>query len=244
MDHPILEPSSMKHDVQGRPHMVGASWVPEHIDWYAAGKVSESVDQGGCGSCWAFTTASTLESLNAIQNKLEKVPHYSVQYLLDCDEVNWGCDGGWMADAYNFTKDNGIVDWNAYPKGYQSRKTKCQNPSGVDRFYNTESHEEDLISNDRMKELIAQNPVGVAIYSNYNCLGHYSGGIIHDKDCDCSNPEKSDVNHAVTVIGYGKADFGDCKEYWLIKNSWGSFWGDNGHFKLCADREGRTSEFG
>ena len=49
-----------------KPHMVKAGHLPETVDWYAAGKVSESVDQGGCGACWAFTTATTLESLNAI----------------------------------------------------------------------------------------------------------------------------------------------------------------------------------
>lgn len=52
--------------------------LPEYVNWYEAGKVSESVDQTGCGACWAFTTATTLESLNAIQNNLPSVPMYSV----------------------------------------------------------------------------------------------------------------------------------------------------------------------
>jgi len=230
-----------------RPHMVQASKVPEYVNWYEQGKVSKSDDQGGCGSCWAFTTATTLESLNAIQNKLEEVPKYSVQYLLDCDEVNWGCDGGWMADAYDFTRDNGIIDWTAYPRGYQGRKNKCADPGknvSGDRFFNAAGHEEDMVSNSRLRELVSANPVGVAIYSNFSCLSHYSKGIVHDKDCDCSDPNQNDVNHAVTVIGYGKSDQKGCNEYWLIKNSWGAFWGENGHFKLCADRSGRTNKYG
>ena len=237
--------SESHHDIQGRPHLVGASHLPDYVNWFEAGKVSASIDQGGCGSCWAFTTATTLESLNAINNNLKTVPRYSVQYLLDCDESNWGCDGGWMADAYEFTKQQGIVDWEDYAHTYQGRKTKC---SKVDkkakRFHNGASHEEDMASNERMRELVAKNPIGVAIYSNYGCLGGYSSGIIHDKDCNCSNPDKNDVNHAVTLVGYGKSTEKGCDEYWIIKNSWGPYWGENGTFKLCADRAGRTEEFG
>ena len=107
-----------KHD---KPHLVKAAKVPEEVDWWAAGKVSDSVDQGGCGACWAFTTASVLESLNAIENNLEAAPKYSVQYLMDCDDGNFACDGGWMADAWEFTKKEGIVGWNDYPSGYMGR---------------------------------------------------------------------------------------------------------------------------
>ena len=237
---------NLEEEHESRPHMVQASHVPEHVDWYAEGKVSESVDQGGCGSCWAFTTATTLESLNAIQNRLDKVPRYSVQYLLDCDDINWGCDGGWMADSYEFTKEHGIVDWDAYPRGYQGRKNKCSDEAipKSNRFRNAEGHEEDMISNARLRELVAMNPVGVAIYSNFGCLAGYSRGIVHDRDCDCSDPDRTDVNHAVTVIGYGKSEQKGCNEYWLIKNSWGAYWGDHGHFRLCADRDGRTQKYG
>merc|ERR1711862_639025 len=95
-----------------------------------------------------------------------------------------------------------------------------------------------------MGEMIAVGPVGVAIYSNYSCLSGYTDGIVTDAACDCSNPDEMDVNHAVTVVGYGKSDRRGCKEYWLIKNSWGPFWGLEGHFKLCADRHGRTEQYG
>lgn len=122
--------------------MVKASHVPESVDWFEAGKVSASVDQGGCGACWAFTTATTMESLNAIQNDLDEVPVYSVQHLIDCDDGNWGCDGGWMADSYMWTKDNGVIDWNDYAHGYQGRKAHCSKvKKSVPKFYNKESNE-------------------------------------------------------------------------------------------------------
>lgn len=98
--------------------MVRAGHLPEEVDWDAAGKVSPSGDQGGCGSCWAWTTATTLESLNAIENDLDETPVYSVQYLVDCDEVNYACEGGWMTDAYDFTAEEGIVRWDDYSRTY------------------------------------------------------------------------------------------------------------------------------
>lgn len=65
-------------------------------------------------------------------------------------------------------------------------------------------------------------------------------------DCnkDCSNPEKREVNHAITIVGYGISDRKGCSEYWLVKNSWGTNWGHDGHFKFCADRNGKDAEFG
>ena len=98
--------------------------LPEHVDWYYAGKVSDSVDQQGCGSCWAFTTATTLESMQAIRFDMEKPNKFSVQYLLDCDvdEYNLGCEGGWMLNAFDFTRVNGIPHWDDYPSDYIVRK--------------------------------------------------------------------------------------------------------------------------
>jgi len=187
-----------------------------------------------------------LESLSAIQNNLDKVPKYSVQYLMDCDDVDEACDGGWMYDSWEWTAKNGIIGWDDYPSGYLGRKSRCRDP-GMDakeRFFNNESYEEDKINNHRLRELLAKGPVGAAMYSNFGCLASYGQGIIMDKDCDCSDPDRTDVNHAITVIGYGKSEDPICEDYWIIKNSWGSLWGNKGTFKLCADRKGRTEEWG
>ena len=207
--------------------------------------MSESVDQGGCGACWAFVTASTLESLNAIENNLSEVPTYSVQYLMDCDDVNWACDGGWMTDAYMFTAENGVIEWDDYPTGYVGYKQhSCRNQiTDKPRFYNTDQVEEDFVTNDRIREVVSRQPIGVAIYSNFDCLNAYVSGILRERDCACSDPSQ-EVNHAVTIVGYGTSTKRGCKEYWVIKNSWGADWGEDGHFKLCADREGKTKEFG
>ncbi len=109
--------------------------VPDEVDWHVDGKTSIPQNQGSCGSCWAFTTATTLESAIAIK-KNTTLERFSVQYLIDCDETNFGCGGGWMLDAYEFTRTNGIVREDDYPSVYQSRKNKCQNVDDKPKFYN------------------------------------------------------------------------------------------------------------
>ena len=135
-----------------------------------------------------------------------------------------------MADAYDVIAEKGILEWDDYPRGYMGTKQyRCSDPGfKKNRFYCNESHEEDMIDNDRMKEIIAKQPAGVAIHSNFGCLQHYKKGIVTEHDCKCSDPDKNgDVNHAVTVIGYGKSDQSNCNgDYWIIKNSWGPYWGD------------------
>lgn len=84
-------------------------------------------------------------------------------------------------------------------------------------------------------QLLAVQPIGVAIYSNTRCLMSYSHGVILEKDCDCSDVSR-EVNHGVVVVGYGKANMKECEDYWIVKNSWGSNWGEKGFFKICADR--------
>lgn len=116
----------------------------------------------------------------------------------------------------------------------------CRSESSKPHFKNNGGEEEDFVSNERMKELVSRQPLGVAIYSNAKCLNYYSSGILTEKDCRCSNPDKNEVNHAVTLVGYGKSDAPGCDEYWLIKNSWGPRWGEDGFFKFCMDETNET----
>ena len=162
----------------------------------------------------------------------------SVQQLIDCDEGNFGCGGGWMLDAYAFTKSNGILREEDYPYKYQTSKKKCQKVEDKPRYFNTGQLEEDNISNDRLKELLIKRPVGVAMHSNPRCLMGYKSGFLKESDCKCSSEKNAIVNHAVTMVGYGTVtDNKECAGYWLIKNSWGPNWGDGGFFKLCIPHD-------
>jgi len=64
----------------------------------------------------------------------------------------------------------------------------------------------------------------------------YKSGTLHPKDCRCNDPDRQEVNHAVVIVGYGKSERKDCENFWKIRNSWGSDWGEDGFFNLCADK--------
>jgi C1A family cysteine protease len=155
-------------------------------------------------------------------------PNFSVQYLLDCDDTNYGCDGGWMTDAYLWTIDHGVILESDYGKPYRRKAEKCSAKSSSPRFYNDGANEEATVTNQRLKEIVTQQPVGAAYHSVLKCMDFYKSGTLMPDDChtDCSNPDKREVNHAITIVGYGKSERKGCDEYWLIKNSWGTTWGE------------------
>lgn len=128
--------------------------------------MSYPYDQGSCGGCWAFATASSLESLAVISGLYKEVPEFSVQQLLDCDKVNYACDGGWMMDGFEYTAKKGIEAKNAYQRQYIKRKSSCKHQKSKSAFKNTSAIEEDEINNDRLKQLVAQQPISVAMYSS------------------------------------------------------------------------------
>jgi len=98
-----------------------------------------------------------MESLFAINNPTLPLPSYSVQYLLECDTTNYGCDGGWMADSYLWTIDHGIVATADYPRAYKASKpSKCAPTSSKPHFYNKHSNEEDYTTNEFLKSILAQ----------------------------------------------------------------------------------------
>ena len=200
-------------------------------------------DQGRCGSCWAFTTAATMEGAYAIRHNTQP-ERLSVQYLIDCDNVNQGCSGGWMLDAYNFTANRGLVKESDYPNKYLMRKDSCRDDKNKPRIKNDHMKEEDSITTQRLKELVASQPLGLAMHSNLNCMMGYHSGVLSEKDCRCSfDGPSTQVNHAVTLVGYGKNTQNnqeECPEYWKIRNSWGPSWGEEGYFKLCIPKDQKT----
>jgi Papain family cysteine protease len=73
-------------------------------------------------------------------------------------------------------------------------------------------------------------------------LAHYKEGVVTEDYMGCSSPN-NEVNHSVTVVGYGKVEYGNkvrawCSEYWLVRNSWGTNWGEQGFFRVCMDGVG------
>ena len=85
----------------------------------------------------------------------------------------------------------------------------------------------DPVDEDEIKEFLYETgPLAVAL--NANPLQTYSSGILDKTSSQCPT---SGMNHAVTMVGYGHEDSLD-KDYWIIKNSWGENWGEDGYFRI------------
>lgn len=156
----------------------------------------------------------------------------SEQNLIDCSEKygNEGCNGGLMDYAFAYVKDNkGIDTEKSYP--YESEDGRCHyNPktSGA-----TDTGFIDLPSGDEQKLLEAVatvGPISVAIDASHNSFQLYQSGIYYEKRCGSAVPY---LDHGVLVVGYGSENGTD---FWIVKNSWGSDWGDHGYIKMSRNR--------
>jgi C1A family cysteine protease len=153
--------------------------VPDEKNWFTLGAVTIPKDQQRCGSCWAFSTAATLESL-AIISGYEKEPvEFSIQQLIDCDSKDNACNGGWMYKAYSFTAENGIMLAKDYP--YEAKSSgECKFDSSKAHFKNMGMVQEKSLSNERLKQLVSKQPIAVGILSNQN-FRFYKGGILTEE---------------------------------------------------------------
>lgn len=201
--------------------------VPSKVDWRKNHKVSSVKNQERCGGCWAFSSSGAVESAWAIKNNV--LYNLSQQELIDCssDYGNHGCGGGSMDLGFKYIIDNGLCTNLTYP--YVAMNQDCQtNCSSVVNI----SEYEDLRPNDELnlQKGVAQQPVSVAIQGNKRSFQLYQSGIYSDLDCG------TQLDHGVLVVGYGEDTELDMK-YWIIKNSWGNQWGENGYIRIQRDIE-------
>jgi cathepsin F len=193
--------------------------APESFDWREKGAIGPVKDQGSCGSCWAFSAVGNLEALYHIRDgKHETI---SEQELVDCDKVDDGCHGGLMENAFSYAENSkGIMREVHYP--YTGRHLNCKSTDKVKYGQVNRHHKFEQVTEEQLKELIYNHgPMTIAI--NADPLQSYEGGIINDNAEEC-DPDALD--HGVLVVGY-------TPEAWIIRNSWGKNWGENGYFRLA-----------
>ena len=205
--------------------------APDSFDWRDKGVVADVKDQGQCGSCWSFATMANLEGLYAQKKKVIKT--FSEQFLVDCDTEDAGCNGGLMEYAFDWLKKNGGFMYEKdYPYTSQNGTCKLDPSKYVDMkvtgYVKLGPKTEGILlpcdENDMKEFLYQTGPLAIAL--NATPLQLYIGGIV---DLDICNPR---INHAVTLVGYGT----DSKDYWIVKNSWGKDWGENGYFRIARGK--------
>ncbi|KAG7467762.1 cathepsin L1-like [Solea senegalensis] len=197
------------------------------VDYRNLGYVTEVKDQGYCGSCWAFSTTGAIEG--QIYKRTGQLVSLSEQNLVDCSKPygTYGCSGAWMANAYDYVVNNGLQSTSTYP--YTSVDTQ---PCYYDGRL-AEAHIKDYRfipkgDEQALADAVATiGPITVAIDADHSSFLFYSSGIYEEPMCNPNN-----LSHAVLLVGYGSEGGQD---YWIIKNSWGSSWGEGGFMRLIRD---------
>ncbi|XP_075226652.1 cathepsin L-like peptidase [Lycorma delicatula] len=204
--------------------------VPDFVDWRNDGAVTPIKNQGPCGSCWAFSATGSVEGQHFRQT--QNLVSLSEQNLIDCSRGygNDGCEGGVIDAAFQYIVDNNGIDTEeSYP--YEARDGPCRFNSDtvgatITSYYNLPQGDEETL-----KQVVAAiGPVSVAIDAGLQSFQSYGSGVYYDPECSSQS-----LNHGVLVIGYGTTD--DGTDYWLVKNSWGTSWGESGYIRMARNRD-------
>ncbi|XP_075396455.1 cathepsin S isoform X2 [Tenrec ecaudatus] len=201
--------------------------LPDSVDWREKGCVTDIKYQGSCGACWAFSAVGALEA--QLKLRTGKLLSLSAQNLVDCSGEkyqNHGCNGGFMTEAFQYIIDNKGIDSDiAYP--YKATDGKCQYDPKKRAATCSKYTELPFGDEDALKEAVAnKGPVSVAIDASHSSFFLYKSGVYYDPSCT------QKVNHGVLVIGYGNLNG---KDYWLVKNSWGLNFGDQGYIRMARN---------
>lgn len=233
--------------------------LPVYFDWRTKEprSVSPILDQGNCGSSWAFSSTSVASDRIAVQsNQWNRLVRLSPQQILSCnrDQAQQGCSGGHLDRAWWYIWKVGAVEDTCYPyKSGVSMKaepcllsrtsirpgTQVKCPPGANTQssmvyqtsppYRIPSNEKEI-----MKEITDNGPVQATMEVKEDFYMYKTGIYRHSLPASLLPPNHQPSGfHSVKIVGWGEEYIhGHRHKYWICANSWGSSWGENGYFRI------------
>ena len=224
--------------------------LPLNWDWRNVGGenfVSQTINQGNCGSCFTISTIYSLESRLRIKTLNEDKTKLSIQFPLSCNFYSEGCDGGYPILVGKFFHEFEIVPKDCFE--YEEENIDCENVCDYTKykkkyivsefgylggFYGADT---ELLM---IKELRARGPIpgNILVPLEFN---YYKNGIFSEKDLKKNNGafnitsmishdiQYEKVEHSTTIVGYGEENG---VKFWICQNTWGDDWGENGFFRV------------
>jgi len=231
LGHSSSMSQTMRASMPAAPlHQAPAGGLPDSVDWRTKKIITPVKDQGGCGSCWAFAAVETIEAM--LTQSTGKTVLLSSQNMVSCTPNpqhcggTGGCAGATSELGYQYVVDKGIASEKDYP--YRAVTGKCDETkpksAHIQGFVK-------LIENNYTDLITAVATVGpIAVSVDAEPWMSYSSGVF--TGCGFS---RIDINHAVQLVGYGTASG---KDYWIVRNSWGGFWGESGYIRIFKHSDG------
>ncbi|HIJ73692.1 MAG TPA: DUF333 domain-containing protein [Candidatus Hydrogenedentes bacterium] len=206
--------------IAGSPAQPPASF--DWRDYNGQDWVTPIRDQGACGSCWAFSAVGAVEAnLNLDYNRPDLDYDLSEQHLVSCD-CPGDCGGGWHDLALEYIIDPGVTDESCFPYVGESPCELCEDWQDTAAHISGYNHVTNTAAAYK-QALVDYGPLAIALDASE--WPSYTGGIL------VTSPGPW-ATHAVVLVGYN-----DTEGYWIIKNSWGVSWGEDGYIRLSYTNE-------
>jgi cathepsin F len=201
------------------------SSLPVSYTWVTKNATTPIYNQEQCGSCWAFSTTESIESMNFLAGN--PLVSLSMQQIVDCDKEDGGCNGGNPPTAYDYViKAGGLESYADYP--YTARNGICKfDPSKVIRSIKSWQYVTEREDEGEMQEFTyTTGPPSVCV--DASTWNSYNGGVYTSSNCG------TQLDHCVQIVGWTVKSGMNA---WIVRNSWGTDWGYEGYCYVAIGQD-------